>query len=530
MFSKYAFLRTVKAKLILLSTFFCVAVIGLGLFAYSTLTTVKVGGPLYGRITQTMNIRADILPPPQYLIETELTVLQIADGVSTHAPDAVLQGYEAKLRRLQKEFENGQQDWSQQLPSDTGLARNIRALLLEKTAGSARAYYNAIFTEFLPDIYAHDSAGAFKLLHGSMKKLADEHRAYIDQLTKLTDESSRDDEVLAKQYVQSRMLFASLFIGVMFSVSAAYAYFTFRSITGPVAAAVRTVKQLEAGDLNAYVEVSSNDELGSMCESLNQAIAAVRETVQGTVGRSAHLGEYSTQLATIASTISNGVERQAANLEKTATQLTQVAGAGQAIAHGGREGQQAAAQTSNVADEGAEVVKAAISGMVSLGKSAAEITQIIDAVDEISFNTNLLAVNASVEAAVAGEQGRGFRVVADEIRSLSVRTAAAGKKIRKLVQDTQESIAVGAERVEASGKALDEIGNSVRALKAIMDEIAVSSAAQAESLSQLNQSVASISDVVELTSTGTATLNKTSRDLAIESRNIHELVASFKLG
>jgi methyl-accepting chemotaxis protein len=266
-----------------------------------------------------------------------------------------------------------------------------------------------------------------------------------------------------------------------------------------------------------------------MCESLNSAIASVREMVQKAVESSVNLANYSRSLSAVASAVTTGVHRQASNLEETSAQLGEVTTLGESIASGGQQGQEAANQSREVADHGIEVVQTAIAGMQSVGNAAAEISQIVDAVDEISFKTNLLAVNASVEAAVAGEQGRGFRVVAEEIKTLSLRTDAAGKKIRKLIQDTNEAIAQGRQRVEASGRAFEDIVNCIRRLKAIMDEVASASNTQADSLGQLKQAVLAISEVVDKNSIGTDTINATASELAKEAQKMHGLVSAFKL-
>lgn len=525
-----AFLTTVKAKLWILIALFTLTIMLFAAYAYSVLNAVKVGGPLYGQITQTMNIRADILPPPQYLLETELTAFQMADEASANAPDDVLKKYETKLKQLQKDFDDGQQSWNTQLPSDTLRARSIRVLLLEKNADSAQEYFKTLFGEFLPAVYARNKTEVNKLLHGTMKQQADKHRAIIDQLTALTDESSRADEAYAGRFVRQRVLFATCFIAGMLVLCVFTAVRIIKSITQPVAEAIRVIRELDSGNLNARVQEYADDELGHMCESLNHAISSVRSTIGSTVQSCMNLAKFSNSLSAVASSVSSGVHRQAANLTETSAQLGEVASLGQTIASGGREGQEAAERSRDAAQTGVHVVEAAIEGMLTISKAAAEVTQIVDAVDEISFNTNLLAVNASVEAAVAGEQGRGFKVVAEEIRSLSLRTAAAGKKIRKLIQDTQEAIAQGTERVQASGASFDEINRCVQRLKSIMDEIASSSSVQADSLRQLNDTVSAIAEVVDQNSIGTESINTTSRELAKEAQTMHNLVHGFQIG
>ena len=133
--------------------------------------------------------------------------------------------------------------------------------------------------------------------------------------------------------------------------------------------------------------------------------------------------------------------------------------------------------------------------MVEIQQTSAEITQIVDTIDEIGFYTNLLAVNAAVEAAGAGEQGRGFMIVAQEIRGLAQRTAKAADRIRQLVDRSQVAIYTGAESVQQSSQSFDSVSSAARELSAIMEDVSTSITVQSESLKQVNDTVAGVANL-----------------------------------
>lgn len=158
---------------------------------------------------------------------------------------------------------------------------------------------------------------------------------------------------------------------------------------------------------------------------------------------------------------------------------------------------QLAITASNVAIKGGQVVGDVVNTMGAINESARKIVDIISVIDGIAFQTNILALNAAVEAARAGEQGRGFAVVAAEVRNLAQRSANAAKEIKELIADSVNKTTEGTQQVEAAGKTMKEIVNSVKQVTDIMSEIAISSGEQSIGIAHINNAIMKMDDATQ---------------------------------
>lgn len=473
-------------------------------------------------------MRADILPPPQYLIETELTVYQLADQVLSGNGEKEYHRAELRLLDLRKQFEDGQAGWDKQLPAVTELDKEIRANLLKRNAKLCRRYFELVFKEFLPAARSGDKVQMGLTLRGPMLDTANQHRAAINDLTKLTDKSSQLEESLAAGVVAGRLRIAVGLVVTLVLIAFVSASLVIQSITRPLDAAIAALDKFAEGDLTASANTKAGGELGKMCAALNRAIASLREVIGGAVSSAQTLGAFSETLSAVSVTVSAGVNQQVNALKETASNISLIAELSANNSSGTNQGIDAAMRTRTAADSGADIAKAAITGMQEIQETSAQIAQIVDTVDELSFFTNLLAVNAAVEAARAGEQGRGFMIVAHEIRMLAQRTAKTAGRIRELVEKSKSVIAEGAGRVEQSSQSFSIVSTAVRELSAIMEDVASSISVQSESLKQVNDSVTGVAHAVDKSNWGTEKIGATSKELAAEARSIQQLVEFFK--
>ncbi|HWK54783.1 MAG TPA: methyl-accepting chemotaxis protein, partial [Hyphomicrobiales bacterium] len=174
-----------------------------------------------------------------------------------------------------------------------------------------------------------------------------------------------------------------------------------------------------------------------------------------------------------------------------------------------------------------DIVGQAIAAMSDINNSSKQISNIIGVIDEISFQTNLLALNAAVEAARAGEQGRGFAVVADEVRKLAAHSAGAAKEIKELIDHSNRQVERGTSLVNKSGDALNAIVNAIKRVNTIIAEISAASQEQAEGIEQVN---ASISNMDEGTQQNAAMVEKVTlsiNTMSDEVQNLNEMIRFF---
>ena len=302
-----------------------------------------------------------------------------------------------------------------------------------------------------------------------------------------------------------------------------------RLFSKPLARAVALLREVARGDLTVSLDPSTKDEVGEMASALNEALLAISGTLVEVSAASQNVSNASRELAASSETIASGSQRQAASLEETAAGLEQITAAIRQSADNAREANLLALSSKESAKKGGEVVSEAVAAMDEINASSKRIFDIISTVDEIAFQTNLLAVNAAVEAARAGDQGRGFAVVAAEVRGLALRSAASAKEIKVLIGDSMRKVDSGAQLVHRSGATLEGIIQSVNRVGQIVGEIAVATGEQSAGIEQLNHAMAQMDSVTQANSAQTGQLSITAGCLADQSETLMALVGNFTI-
>lgn len=290
----------------------------------------------------------------------------------------------------------------------------------------------------------------------------------------------------------------------------------------------QVAEDIAGGDLTVAVrERSAKDKL---MQALASMVERLNRTIRDVADNAANASSSSQQLASASEAIASGAQEQAASLEETSASLEQITATVRQSADNAQQASQLAVSSKDAAVQGQAVVAQAITAMSEINAASAKIADIISTIDEIAFQTNLLAVNAAVEAARAGDEGRGFAVVASEVRSLAQRSAVAAKEIKVLIQDSLRKVDAGSALVNRSGETLQGIVGSVKRVTDIVGEMAATATEQSTGIEQVSNAMTQLDQVTQSNSAQTEELSATAQSLSEQAGNLLDLVSTFNLG
>ena len=332
-------------------------------------------------------------------------------------------------------------------------------------------------------------------------------------------------------------------LAVLAVIGLIVAYFVRKSILQPLTALSGSITQMALGDLTVQAPIQNQDEIGQLAETFNTMVAKLNQAMQNVEQASAQVASGSTELAASAEQMSRTVEDSAKVSEglhaagRTVQQSLQGLNSNVGVMadqshRTGAEAEQAVRDTA----QGAEAGQGTAKEMQLILEATTRIVKAVQVIQEIARQTNLLSLNAAIEAAKAGTQGKGFAVVAEEVRKLAERSALAAKEIELLIVQTQEAVSGGVasvgvtqEHLEAIRSRITEVSSRIKEIGALSGEQAKTSTSVGQLMDQtaarLDQNAAS---TTELAATVTE-VARTAEDLARVAEKLKDIVTGFKL-
>lgn len=613
----------VSKKFLLLTISITISFIIIGVFSYDTINKVKVNSEQYKKIVLGKDLIADILPPPEYIIESYLTLHQLATEENEALRDELIE----KSKKLEDDYNVRHNFWVNELKDSP-----LKSKLVIDSYTPAKEFFRLMNESFIPAIKSGNLELAKNLLNTSMKASYENHRREIDKVVELSGIANSELENETHEIISNRTL---MMIGLLVILSLSFLWLL-RSISKiierPLKSLITGAEKIIQGDYSINVDVTSKDELGTLANTFNimvnkinstnhelieEKIAnekrdkeAIRQSEEQKGYLNSNIEKILTKMGKFAEgdlTVSleaerddeigklfNGFNRSVANIsdiikkvndavEATASASNEISSSSEEMAAGAQEqssqtaevvsavdqmtktimettrhaseASEAAKSAGIIAKEGgvvveetiigmnqvAEVVKRSAQTVHALGKSSDHIGQIVQVIDDIADQTNLLALNAAIEAARAGEQGRGFAVVADEVRKLAERTTKATKEIANMIKEIQkdtihavDSMRQGTTEVERgkllaqkAGEALIQIIAGSQEVVNKVSQVAVASEEQASAAEQISKNIEGIHNVTQETAQGIQQIAHASEDLSNLTVQLQGMIAKF---
>lgn len=382
------------------------------------------------------------------------------------------------------------------------------------------------------------------------------NQAMADLVRINTDQTRATNARAASQYDTAFTLVIGLLVAATV-LTLLCAFLLTRSIVKPIDEALKAAEQVADGDLTQVIRAEGNDEAARLLRAMARMQDKLRDTLQLIAGSATQLASAAEELNCVTDESARGLQQQNNEIEQAATAVTEMTSAVEEVARNAVSTSEASSEASRSAGDGRDLVletvgaiermssdvQATATLVTRLASQSRDIGKVLDVIRGLADQTNLLALNAAIEAARAGEAGRGFAVVADEVRALAHRTQQSTSEIERMIASIQggteeavTSMRTSTERAESTlniargaGLALDSIASAVAQINERNLVIASAAEEQAQVAREVDRNLVNINDLSVQSATGAHQTSVASADLSRLAVDLNGLVARFRI-
>jgi methyl-accepting chemotaxis protein len=304
---------------------------------------------------------------------------------------------------------------------------------------------------------------------------------------------------------------------------------TLDAILMPIKEASDCLQEMAKGNLDTEMKGDYKGDHAVIKENLNATLEALNDILGQVAVAVDQVTSGAGQVSDSSQSLSQAATESASSLEEITASMHELTSQTSMNAENATQANQLAAQAKISAEKGNAEMGAMVKAMKDINESASSISKIIKAIDEIAFQTNLLALNAAVEAARAGVHGKGFTVVAEEVRNLAQRSAAAAKETAEMIEGSIKKTEIGAKIAEDTSRALEEIVAGSTKVTDLIGEIASASKEQAEGIGQINQGLSQVDQVTQQVTANSEESASASEELSSQSLQLKQMLDKFRL-